>query len=80
MAFLSLYDYPISAHLLLNPMVAAAALSPTGDVYCTWLDVRSEGTALFGSASRDGGKGPVIAVWEAGTRPNTSIMAAVVDE
>jgi hypothetical protein len=34
----------------------AMAMSSTGDVYCTWLDLRHNGTQLFGAASTDGGK------------------------
>lgn len=33
----------------------AMALAPNGNVFCTWLDLRSRGTEIFGSHSADGG-------------------------
>lgn len=32
------------------------AVSPKGDLYAAWLDLRKDGTRLFGSASTDGGQ------------------------
>jgi hypothetical protein len=34
----------------------AMAASPTGIVYCAWLDLRSKRTEIVGASSRDGGK------------------------
>ncbi len=33
----------------------AMAASPTGDLYCTWLDLRNSQSELFGASSTDGG-------------------------
>ena len=48
----SVNDSPSAAREGLQAM----AIGPAGEIYCTWLDMRNSGTALFGSASRDGGK------------------------
>jgi hypothetical protein len=34
----------------------AMAISPQGDIFCCWLDLRHDGTEIFGSLSTDGGK------------------------
>ena len=34
----------------------AMAISPEGAVFCTWLDLRNDGTEIFGSLSTDGGR------------------------
>ena len=34
----------------------AMAMGPQGEIFCVWLDLRNEGTQLFGAGSTDGGK------------------------
>ena len=45
-------DSPKSAREGLHGM----AISLEGDIYCTWLDLRNDGTQIFGASSTDGGK------------------------
>jgi hypothetical protein len=50
-SLLRVNDVAASAREGLHGMAAG----PTGELYCTWLDLRHKGTQIFGSRSTDGG-------------------------